>query len=359
MNNVIKFLIIFVVVLIHIAYTNPNEKILINGNKIHTRPNATNRYDNVFSDMGTPSGHMESSIIFLGLLYITFFKDNIKILYIFVVIIILIGLQRIYSKSHNTYQVLIGILMGLTFLFMYSSVSSPYSILLLCIVFYIIIQILSAIKIVRLIDKNAFHPPAWFDKTLYPIIEKKMDYKLSFKLMNTIAMINPIYNPKIISYSSWSDLEKQLDDMWMIVNSDYKPDVIIGIKSGGAILANYLGEKYNIPYDYIKFKRKSNNFIKNAYDRLTEKNGNNLDIVSSPNIDIEGKNVLIVDELMHTGNTLLKTKQYCRANKVTGCKTCVLMHVDYALNNFANKNTSCDYSLMKSVNTMWPWGYDN
>jgi len=87
---------------------------------------------------------------------------------------------------------------------------------------------------------------------------------------------------RLPSYPEFSTI---VDEAIKVVkNIDF--DIIIGIATGGVILASYLACRLNKPVGYIRVERKGH-----GTDRLLE-------------ADVEGKRVLIVDDVSTTGGSI-------------------------------------------------------
>ena len=142
-----------------------------------------------------------------------------------------------------------------------------------------------------------------------------------------------------------------------------KVDAIIGIKSGGAFMANYLGKKYNKPYSYIKIKTKDYNYTTNTttsmYAKIIYKNKWNYeyDIIEKPKIDVNGKNILLVDEIVDTGDTM---KEIIKILKSEGTKSIIPMTFFQVVRPRNSKYTKIDGLIQgKEKFICFPWGYDN
>jgi len=87
---------------------------------------------------------------------------------------------------------------------------------------------------------------------------------------------------RLPSYPEFSTI---VDEAIKVVkNIDF--DIIVGIATGGVILASYLACRLNKPVGYIRVERKGH-----GTDRLLE-------------ADVEGKRVLIVDDVSTTGGSI-------------------------------------------------------
>ena len=107
---------ILLISLIHLLLINRLEKIisksLFNFSTIK-RPNSCNIFD--VKCVGMPSGHAESITILALLLY---YKNYISFSTAMLLILI-VSYQRISSKMHSINQILVGILLGILYSFIY------------------------------------------------------------------------------------------------------------------------------------------------------------------------------------------------------------------------------------------------
>ncbi|MBI2064987.1 MAG: hypothetical protein HYT62_02980 [Candidatus Yanofskybacteria bacterium] len=99
---------------------------------------------------------------------------------------------------------------------------------------------------------------------------------------------------------SWEDVGKIIDELAnKIKASDFKPDYIIGITTGGLIPLYFLAKKLDI--DSILTVSAS------SYEKDEQKE---LKINYLPEVDLGDKNLLLVDEIAETGTSL---KGVCNA----------------------------------------------
>jgi len=89
---------------------------------------------------------------------------------------------------------------------------------------------------------------------------------------------------------------------------DYKPDIIIGITRGGLIPARFLST-------YLK--------VKKMYCISVVKNNETRSVVIEILEDIKGKNILLVEDILETGRSLIVVKDYLK-NKGANVKTACL-----------------------------------
>ncbi|MDD4983566.1 MAG: phosphoribosyltransferase family protein [Candidatus ainarchaeum sp.] len=93
---------------------------------------------------------------------------------------------------------------------------------------------------------------------------------------------------------TWNKIEKYSEELAeKVKNSNYKCDAIIGIASGGLIPTTLLSKILKI--------KKVGLFCAKSY---CDKKRCTLQIISKPQINLEGENVLLVDDLVDSGVTI-------------------------------------------------------
>ncbi len=336
--------------LLHFAAINPCEKLLAQTLfKDVYRPLSECGKNNIsLSCLGMPSGHTEtiSVIIFLLLL-----RNKIPGFYPFLlatIIISIIGCQRILSKMHTLEQVCVGMILGLFYALIYFGLDK-FSYIVNISIFYLITLL---ILILIIIDKKVHEPiPKWVDPNLYPLIKKKQNYFI-------IGKINHILHPLKIHIDTlmctWSMLENHMNKLLTMTNKKF--DLIIGIKSGGAIMSNYIAKKLNIPYKYLKISTTCDKSIfRNEVSDLINKTINkNLTkyICEEIKDDISNLDILLIDEQIGSGVTIKDSYEYLMKKGVKSitifCITNLNKNLDYKI-----------YSVTDTYYSIYPWGYAN
>jgi len=92
---------------------------------------------------------------------------------------------------------------------------------------------------------------------------------------------------------TWQELEYELKALQDKI--DYSPDVIVGIVRGGLVPARMLSSYLN---------------IKDLFCLNVKKIGSKRQVTTIINEDIRGKNVLLVEDMLETGKSLIVAKQY-------------------------------------------------
>lgn len=115
---------------------------------------------------------------------------------------------------------------------------------------------------------------------------------------------------------SWDMLLHDMEILATKVTKEFKPDVIVCISTGGWIPGRIM--KNHIPAIYYSIGclayKEDGNFSGNI--RLVQKFGDD--------VHLEGKNILILDEVCETGNTISRVEEYLRNFKPLDTKTAVI-----------------------------------
>jgi adenine/guanine phosphoribosyltransferase-like PRPP-binding protein len=194
---------------------------------------------------------------------------------------------------------------------------------------------------------------------MVPLIKKKQNSPLYIKIGS--IYINAIIQNK--TFLTWTQLEKYLDIIIeQIKKSGENYDGVVGIKTGGAILSDYLSTKLGLPNYKVKLSRSEYNCNKtpqNTVNDVVQKNilNNYGEFTLCEGIDenLEGKNVILIDELVSSGKTITETYNYLKENKrVNSIYTTSIAFK----NNMYKGNLHINYAMSGCV-LIWPWGYDN
>ncbi|NTV41498.1 MAG: hypothetical protein HGA61_04495 [Candidatus Moranbacteria bacterium] len=103
----------------------------------------------------------------------------------------------------------------------------------------------------------------------------------------------------MVTKISWDEIEKAIENLLVqIKKADYEVDYIIGIASGGIVPLGLLAKKLGI----------KNILTVTARSYVGEKQ-EQLNVTYLPEIDLSGKRILLVDELVDSGQTLKKITQ--------------------------------------------------
>lgn len=107
-------------------------------------------------------------------------------------------------------------------------------------------------------------------------------------------------------------------------------DLIVGIKNGGVVPSYLLGERLNLPLDFVKMNFRDENQNPKYHEPI---------LTEECKQDISDKKVLLVDDVCKTGKTIEKAKNFINASKI---KTFVV-------------NGKADYNLYDEECFWLPW----
>lgn len=349
-------LLIIIIFMYHIIIQNGIEKLfskIFIKNEFIKRPLFKDNKYNKLCHIGMPSGHAETITILCTLLYSYKYIN----LYCCIFIILVVSLQRVISKKHTFIQVIFGIIMGLLYSLLYNKLGFNSLIIVLLLGFIIILFIM------KNIDNEIHQPlPAWVDECMIPSINKKRNMSLLYKLC-------PIYintsNQDKILFNNWKELENHLDIIIdKIKKTNIKFDAVVGIKTGGAIISDYISKKLGLVNYKIKIEKEHMNFssynlVNTLYDFIQKyklKNYGKYKITEKINDNLNGKNIILIDESVESGITMDKAIKYLKKKKANIIKPYCISHLNKLDNKF-NKN---DIDFVFNDNLLiWPWGYDN
>lgn len=144
------------------------------------------------------------------------------------------------------------------------------------------------------------------------------------------------------------------------VQKNYKPDIVIAIDTGGFMPGKLIAKKLGIPVRHIVIRRNINigrmynldpipmRWIMSVYHHFlfhTTKPTLNTKI----DIDISDKNILIVDDVLHTGETINVAINYLEMIPVKKIKVATLSYVS---------KRKPDFSILPIGNYSFPWSKD-
>lgn len=301
---------------------------------------------------GMPSGHAEGSSVLSFLLYFYKFIP----LWLCLTILVITCLQRIIANKHTLNQVIVGSLLGFIYASIYKYFNLSIYVFLLIFTIGFILTLLSVYKI----DKEVYGPiPTWVDKDMMSSIKKKQDSPLYIKVGSLYA--NAIIQNR--TFISWSQLEDYLDVIVeRIRNSGKHYDAVVGIKTGGAIISDYISLKLGLPNYKIKLSREEYKCDKQSSNTIGDMIKKNLyykqgefTICEGINDNLEGKNIILIDEIVSTGKTMEESYNYLKEQKHVNdiYPTCVSFYKPQYKGSL-----NINYVLNGTI-LVWPWGYDN
>ncbi|MBI2666780.1 phosphoribosyltransferase, partial [Candidatus Woesearchaeota archaeon] len=148
---------------------------------------------------------------------------------------------------------------------------------------------------------------------------------------------------------TWEDLETMMQTTGQeISQSHFDPDLIIGIKSGGALIAKYVAQCLGgIEFTYMKvshYSDASRSTLKSLKQVKKEAR-----VTEESQVQVAGRTILLVDDQTATGASLIAGKQHLLQQGAREVKTFCL---------FAKETELVDFYSKKGLAVYFPWGKD-
>lgn len=147
-------------------------------------------------------------------------------------------------------------------------------------------------------------------------------------------------------------------DLAALVKNDFLPDIIVAIKEGGVLPGLEISKVFGKPLLTISIGRVSEREFDEAYERATEKEREEISkkfdeawfrtdpkLFAGLTADVKGKNILLVDDAVHTGKTLDVARSYLATLEPSAIKTAALFYAG---------NVAPDYGL-GAGERKYPW----
>jgi hypoxanthine phosphoribosyltransferase len=358
-NNMLTIIsVIFFIFLYHYFIQNGLEKIFnetyFNYELIKRPLEKCSKYlngQNLFC-VGMPSGHAESVTIVSSLLYFYKFIP----LWLCLLLIFIFSIQRIISNMHTLIQVITGISIGFIYFNIYKFFNlSIYSLLIVFSIGFIL-----SLLVVYKLNKEVYKSiPDWVSPEMIPSIQKKQNSLFYMKILTIYA--NALMQNR--TFISWQQLENYLDIIVENIKRSGKHyDAVVGIKTGGAIISDYISQKLNLPNYKVKLSRKEYNCNKQSYNTFNDLINKNIfsnlgeyTVCEPIEVNLNGKNVILVDEMVSSGKTMVEAVEYLKNEKGVN----IIYPTTISLNKkLFKQNLKIEYIINDTI-LIWPWGYDN
>jgi hypoxanthine phosphoribosyltransferase/ABC-type iron transport system FetAB permease component len=302
---------------------------------------------------GMPSAHAAiASLIFSYLFFI--YRKNVMIP-LGIIGTFLICYQRVAYRRHTVQQVIVGSMVGVLLAMSGAWLDVPsYTVLISIsgvIAAYILYRVYRARKSIEEFDK--VYKKYEFPEYLSPISRESLTKKVNTDNSGvyTVLSLAQLFMFRHIDYShyKWSHIEHMLDKL----TPEFKKyDKVVGILSGGAYLADYIGSRTGLPVGYLKISLYGNHSsgfslwkkcMDVASDRMKDTKVSAWYYVD----DVEGKRVLLVDDISGTGTTMRIGTQFLKDKGVKSVTT-------YAFSCMSED--AVDMCSMTSGVFCLPWG---
>ncbi len=146
---------------------------------------------------------------------------------------------------------------------------------------------------------------------------------------------------EVMDWNLFYDLARQVAKK--VNNSGYKPDMIVGLARGGWVLARVLCDLIGIK-DLVS--------LKVEHWGVTATPDGKAKLKYPLNVDLTEKNVLVVDDITDTGESMHVTVEYLKSLKPSEIKTAALRHI-------TNSKFMPDY-FGEEISWRWvifPWNF--
>jgi hypoxanthine phosphoribosyltransferase len=205
--------------------------------------------------------------------------------------------------------------------------------------------------------------PPWFDERLRALYEEKRDrtkINVASRILDAafrtaacglaeVADATGLPKTVIDKRHTWEDIEDLCRVVWHKAVADgFVPDVVIGIKSGGAFVAPFFRElSPDAQVGYIKvqhYSAKSRSVVISAAQMIQEP-----ELTEKPGIPLAGLKVLFIDDQVWTGKTVEVAKRHAQEQGAAEVR-CAAFYVK-------NPN-QIDYWAEQGQALYFPWGKD-
>jgi hypoxanthine phosphoribosyltransferase len=124
---------------------------------------------------------------------------------------------------------------------------------------------------------------------------------------------------RLVPRISAEEVEKQVNDLACLINRDYegKSLIVVGILNGACIFLSDLVRRLSVPIE-IDFVRLS------SYGKGAETSGT-IKITKDVELPIEGRHVLIIEDIVDTGTTLVWFLDHLKRRQPESVKICALV----------------------------------
>ena len=211
--------------------------------------------------------------------------------------------------------------------------------------------------------------PDWFDASLLPLLRNKQRKAAEAKSILRMNYFFTLVSRAPLGSTSWASLERRVDS----IRVPYRPDVVLGIKSGGAFIARLVARRWDPPprVEYIKIQKYAKKSLfqrvlmwvryqngRRADDqrrRESEEQADRALVVGElpdPNL-IRGRSVLVVDDQVYSGSTL---RRACKEMRLAGATAVTALTVSAVV---GRSRDLVDHCSVEGAIFAWPWGMDS
>jgi len=121
---------------------------------------------------------------------------------------------------------------------------------------------------------------------------------------------------------SWKDIERwSMDIVKKVKESGYDPEIVIGLARGGLVPARLIADYLNIKDLYA---------VKTEHWGLTATPDGKARLAQGLQVSIEGRKVLVVDDITDTGQSLKIALDHIKEHKPSHIKSATLLHITHS-----------------------------
>ncbi len=121
---------------------------------------------------------------------------------------------------------------------------------------------------------------------------------------------------------SWKDIERwSMDIVKKVKESGYDPEIVIGLARGGLVPARLIADYLNIKDLYA---------VKTEHWGLTATPDGKARLAQGLQVSIEGKRVLVVDDITDTGQSLKLAVDHIKEHNPAQIRSATLLHITHS-----------------------------
>ncbi len=121
---------------------------------------------------------------------------------------------------------------------------------------------------------------------------------------------------------SWKDIERwSMDIVKKVKESGYDPEIVIGLARGGLVPARLIADYLNIKDLYA---------VKTEHWGLTATPDGKARLAQGLQVSIEGKKVLVVDDITDTGQSLKLAVDHIKEHNPAKIRSATLLHITHS-----------------------------
>lgn len=186
--------------------------------------------------------------------------------------------------------------------------------------------------------------PNWFDNELRSDLIKKVNRQrglLSFVDTLVIGGHTKRYN--------WSEITRIIEeDCQQVYDYKFSPDIVVGIKSGGAFIAKYVSGCLGVnKVGYLRVDR-YNPVLGSAFLAVVFKYYRQARLTPTSSLDLRNRHVLVVDDQIRSGKSLDLARRWIEAQGAAEVKTFCLF----------TQGAKADFGNRPELMIDSPWGDD-